>query len=70
MSKICYEHGRTRSKGPFSAANTCTIGVSRPWPGHGKSPCFSRSRVLSVANLEQAGLVLRVVNIRNCLERA
>ena len=70
MSKICYEHGRTRSKGPFSSVKPCTIGVSRPWPGHGKSPCFSRSRVLSVANLGQGGLVLRVVNIRNCLERA
>lgn len=39
-------------------------------PSNEKSPCFSGCQVLSVANLEQGGLVLRVVNIENCLECA
>jgi hypothetical protein len=39
-------------------------------PSNGKSPCFSRSRVLSVATLEWEGSVLRVPNIGNCLECA
>ena len=37
---------------------------------HGKSPLFLRCGILTVANLEQMGLVLCVVNIGNCLESA
>jgi len=67
---IYYEHGCTRSKGPFSSVKLCTNRFFQTLANYGKSPCFSRSRVLSAANLGQGGLVLRVVNIRNCLERA
>jgi hypothetical protein len=31
--------------------------------GYGKSPCLLRYGILTVANLEQAGLVLRMVNM-------
>lgn len=36
--------------------------------GYGKSPCFLRCAVLSVANLGQGGSVLLMLNMVDCLE--
>ena len=38
--------------------------------GYGKSPWFLRCGILTVADLEQEGLVLVLVNIENCLGSA
>jgi hypothetical protein len=48
----------------------CTEAIFGFLLGHGKSPCFLRCRVLTVADLGRRGSVLRVVNIGNCLESA
>jgi len=60
---ICYERGCTRSRGPFSSVKPCAIGVSRPRPGHGKSPCISRSCILGFVGVGQQGLVSYVVDV-------
>ena len=63
MKMIYYEHRCTRSKGPFSSVKPCAIGVSKPWSGHGKSPCFSRWAFLTSADVDRVGSELYVINM-------
>ena len=64
-----YELGlRLRAKGEDTrsivlSAGGRTEGVLECLRGHGKSPCFSRSSVLTVANIDGGGLVLAVVSM-------
>ena len=64
-----YELGlrlRTRGEDARSivlSAGGRTEGVLECLRGHGKSPCFSDSSALAIADVDGPGLVLHVVNI-------
>jgi hypothetical protein len=50
--KIYYEHGRTRSKGPFSSVKLCTNRFFQTLVNYGKSPCFLRCAFSSVVDVD------------------
>jgi len=58
---IYYEHGCTRSKGPFSSVKHCTNRFFQTLVNYGKNPCFLRCAFSSVVDVDYLCLSFEVV---------
>lgn len=61
MFKIYYEHGRTRSKGPFSSVKLFANRFFQTLVNYGKSPCFLRHALSRLVNVDCLCLSFEVV---------
>jgi hypothetical protein len=59
---------KTISPNGFLALEPCSNGFGALRTGHGKSPCFSRSALMTSANVDMRVLCRALVDVENILD--